>query len=32
VIGDKVVEVLQPNETLGFMSITDGSSRTSTRA
>ncbi|MBV8848004.1 MAG: cyclic nucleotide-binding domain-containing protein [Methylobacteriaceae bacterium] len=30
VIGDKVVEHLGPNEALGFMSVIDGSSRTST--
>jgi CRP/FNR family cyclic AMP-dependent transcriptional regulator len=30
VIGDKVVEVCGPNEALGFMSVIDGSSRTST--
>jgi CRP/FNR family cyclic AMP-dependent transcriptional regulator len=29
-IGDKVVEVCGPNEALGFMSMIDGSSRTST--
>jgi CRP-like cAMP-binding protein len=28
-IGEKVVEVLQPKEALGFMSVIDGSSRTS---
>ena len=30
VIADKVVEVCGPNEALGFMSVIDGSSRTST--
>jgi len=30
VIGDKVVELCGPNEALGFMSVIDGSSRTST--
>ncbi len=30
VIGDKVVEVCGPNEALGFMSVIDGSARTST--